>query len=40
MELFYRPLLNYKGTALGLARNNLVIDYLKPIDAAYLRGWC
>jgi len=24
--------------ALGLARNDLIADYLKPIDAAYLKG--
>jgi len=39
MEPFYRPLLNHKGTALGLAHNNPVPDYLKPIDVAYFRGW-
>jgi hypothetical protein len=38
MEPFYRPLLNHKGIALGLARNGPVADYLKPIDTAYLRG--
>ena len=38
MEHFYRPLLNRKGIALGLARNNPIIDYFKPIDIAYLRG--
>ena len=38
MEPFYYPLLNYKGIALGLAHNSPIIDYLKPIDAAYLRG--
>ena len=40
MEPFYRPLLNRKGTALGLAYNDPIADYLKPTDAAYLRGWC
>ena len=39
MEPFYRPLLNRKETALGLAYNDPITDYLKPIDTAYLRGW-
>jgi len=38
MEPFYRPLLKHKITALGLAYNNPITDYLKPIDVAYLRG--
>jgi len=38
MEPFYRPLLNHKGIALGLAHNNPIINYLKPIDTAYLKG--
>jgi len=38
MEPFYYPLLNYKETALGLAYNSPIINYLKPIYTAYLKG--
>ena len=38
MEPFYHPLLNHKRMALGLAYNDSIIDYFKPINTAYFKS--